>query len=480
MSTTTTPPRAADTALKSNAVGVPAILFFVFSAQAPLTGIIGAAALAVALGNGAGAPGAYLIVGLVIILFAVGFTAITRHIDAKGGFASIIGAGLGKRAGNGGSWLALLSYNTIQGAMYGLLGATVSGMVIQYTGAESPWWLWAVLAVLLVWFLGSRGIELGARVLAVLVSLEVLLLLVFAVVVLFTTPPAQFDLLASFGPTAILQGAPGIAIMFAIASMFGFESTAIYSGEAKDPRRTISRATYISVVSIAIFFAFVMWMLISYYGAQNAQAAALETLATDPALFVLQPLEATLGSWAGVVAQVLLVTSLIAGLLAFHNMITRYLHAMSGAGSMPAGLQRTNRSQSPAVASATQTVIAMVLLAPFALLGLPPVTTLFAWFSGLAVAALVLLYVITSVSIVLYFRRNRDQGNVWVGLVAPILAAVLMLGELALIITNFGLLTGSDPVTGWVMLATVPIAFVIGYLTLRPRVGSPMDRATAR
>ena len=56
--------------LKRGAIGVLGILFFVLSAQAPLTGIGGALPLAVALGNGAGAPAAYLVVGLVIALFA--------------------------------------------------------------------------------------------------------------------------------------------------------------------------------------------------------------------------------------------------------------------------------------------------------------------------------------------------------------------------------------------------------------------------
>ncbi len=45
------------TALRAGSVGVMGILFFVLSAQAPLTGIVGASPLAVALGNGAGAPG---------------------------------------------------------------------------------------------------------------------------------------------------------------------------------------------------------------------------------------------------------------------------------------------------------------------------------------------------------------------------------------------------------------------------------------
>ena len=84
-------------------------------------------------------------------------------------------------------------------------------------------------------------------------------------------PDGSIDVAASFSPAAVLAGAPGVALMFAVASMFGFESTAIYSGEAKDPKRTVARATYLSVAVIAIFFSFVSWMFVSYYGADASR-----------------------------------------------------------------------------------------------------------------------------------------------------------------------------------------------------------------
>jgi hypothetical protein len=97
------------TSLKKNAFGVPGILFFVLSAQTSLTSIVGAAGLVIALGNGAGAPGAYLVVEVVVIVFAIGFTTITRHLDTRGGFFAVISARLGFRVGVGGSFLALLA-----------------------------------------------------------------------------------------------------------------------------------------------------------------------------------------------------------------------------------------------------------------------------------------------------------------------------------------------------------------------------------
>ncbi|OBC12951.1 amino acid permease [Mycobacterium sp. 852013-50091_SCH5140682] len=474
MDTTPSP----QTNLKKNAFGVPSILFFVFSAQAPLTGIVGAAGLAVALGNGAGAPSAYLAVGLVIVLFAVGFTTVTRTIDAHGGFFAVIRAGLGQRVGTSGSLLALLSYNTVQFAMYGLLGASLSSLLANDLGLHLPWWLGALAAIALVWFLGSRNVELGAKVLAVLVSLEFLLLSAFAVGVIVTKGLGALNVAGSFSPGAFFYGAPGVAVMFAIASMFGFESTAIYAAEAKDPHRTVPRATYISVIIIAVFFALVIWMLIVYYGSANAQPAALDVLSTDPTQFVLQPLNAILGPWAGSVAQILLCTSLLAGVQAFHNMITRYFHALAEHHVFPHLLARTNRHQAPWIAAITQTILAVAGVAAFAIPGLDPITNLFTWFSGLAVLALVVLYVLSSVAIPAYFRRHPAPYPLWQTLIAPALATLCMAAVLWMVIDNFDALVGGNGPVMWTLLITVPTVAVIGLLIRQPtsRTNGPTDR----
>ena len=274
------PRKEHSTALRAGSVGVMGILFFVLSAQAPLTGIVGASPLAAALGNGAGAPGAYLVVGIVIVIFAVGFVAMSRKIQANGAFYAYVTAAFGRKVGAGAAWLALLAYSTVQAAMYGLYGAAFSGL-LGSAGMVVPWWLLAAVTMAGVQVLGSLNIELGARVLAVLVGLEVAILLMFGFTVLLRGGgPEGISLAASFSPAAIGAGAPGVAIMFAVASMFGFESTAIYSAEAKDAHRTVARATYLSVVVIAVFFSFISWMLVSYYGPSHvidAAGAALES-----------------------------------------------------------------------------------------------------------------------------------------------------------------------------------------------------------
>ncbi|BEL08616.1 APC family permease [Actinoplanes sichuanensis] len=455
--------------LKPNALGVVGILFFVFSAQAPLTGIAGAAPLAIVLGNGAGLPMAYLAAGLIILLFSIGFVAMGRHVVHAGAFYAYIGRGLGQATGITSAAVALFAYNVIQAAMYGLYGVIVAGLF-----GFGPWWVWTLLTMAIVQALGALGIDIGARVLAVLVAAEFSLLGAFALVTLFTAD----NLTAGevFSLDTALSGAPGVALMFAIASMFGFESTAIYGEEARDPQKTVPRATYLAVVIVSGFFAFVTWMLVAYYGPQNVVGAAGAALdAGDGAGFVFAAVGGQLGDWTGKVLEILLATSLFAGILAFHNSITRYLYSLSRDRVLHHSVGRLNRRHAPGLAGAIQTACVLLLVLPFALLGQDPVLTLFSWFSGVAVVAMMVNYFLTSVSVIVFFRREAPGSPVLTTLIAPLLGAIGIALAVWVIIANFTTLIGGTTATAAWLIGTVPAVALAGFAVAiaRRRVINP-------
>nr|WP_107102923.1 APC family permease [Streptomyces torulosus] len=461
--------------LKPDSLGVLGILFFVLSAQAPLTGIAGAVPIAVAIGNGAGAPAAYLAAGVVILLFSVGFVAMGRHVVDAGAFYTYIGKGLGRPTGSGSAGVALFAYCAVQAAMYGLYGATVSGLVEHYSGARVAWWVWALVTMVIVQVLGASGIEMGAKILAVFVLAEFSILIAFALVTFFKGGgPEGLGFTDSFSPSAALEGAPGVALMFAVASMFGFEATAIYGEEAREPRKTVPRATYLSVAVITGFFAFTSWMLVSAHGASQVTGDAGKALESgDAASFVFAPITALFGGWTGDVLPILLATSLFAGILAFHNSANRYLFSLGREGLLPHGLTVINRRHSPWVAGTVQTGISLLLVLPFAIFGKDPVLTLFSWFSGVAVLGIMLLYFLTSVSVVVFFRRSRADTRPWNTLIAPVLGALGIAGAIWLIIANFTTLIGGDQTTAIWLQITVPAVLVLGI------VGARLTRARA-
>ncbi|MEV0087166.1 hypothetical protein [Saccharopolyspora sp. NPDC050642] len=124
--------------LKRNALGTSDLVFIVVSAAAPLMVMIGVAPLAVLVG-GLGAPAAYLFAGIVLAVFAVGFTTFSRHVGNAGAFYSYIALGLGRTAGVAAALVALLSYNVLQIGVYGLLGDVTRSTFLDVFGTDLPW-----------------------------------------------------------------------------------------------------------------------------------------------------------------------------------------------------------------------------------------------------------------------------------------------------------------------------------------------------
>ncbi|MBK3565363.1 MULTISPECIES: APC family permease [unclassified Streptomyces] len=455
--------------LKPNALGVLGILFLVLSAQAPLTGIAGAVPISVGIGNGPGTAGAYVLVGVVTLLFSVGFVTMGRHVVDAGAFYTYIGTGLGRTTGAGSAGVALFAYCAIQAAMYGLYGSIVSGLVDAHTGLNLPWWVWSLATMAVVQILGATGIDMGAKLLAVFVLAEFSILLVFSLVTLFKGGgPEGLGFTETFSPSAVTQGAPGVAVMFAVASMFGFEATAIYGEEAREPKKTVPRATYLAVVVVVGFFALTSWMLVAAYGPSKAVAAAGKALASgDSTAFVFAPIAAQFGGWVNDVLPVLLATSLFAGLLTFHNSANRYLFSLGRDGLLPRRLCTLNSRHAPWTAGCVQTLVAVALVVPFALAGKDPVLTLFSWFSGVAVLAMMLLYLLTSVSVVVFFRRERLEVRLWNTLIAPVLATIAVAGAVWLILANFTTLIGGDSTTALWLALSVPVVMALSIVTAR-------------
>ena len=442
-------------------LGVPGIVFLVVASAAPLTAIGGALPVMLAIGNGAGTPSAYLAVALVLLLFSVGYAAMSRHVTDTGAFFAYVSRGLGRRVGLGSAGLALLTYSAIQAGVYGLAAATLQGLVVQYGGPDLPWWSWALVLVAVVGVLGYRNIDLGAKVLGLLLVLEIGIVAVLSVAIFVQGGPEGTSL-SSFTPSAFTGGSPGIALMFAVASFVGFEATSLYGEEAKDPRRTVPVATYVAVVLIGVFYAFASWAVVTAVGPSRVSATAGEH-PTDLVVGVVSG--QYLGAFGDHVLPILLFTSLFAALLSFHNAISRYFFALGRDGALPASLARIHaRHRSPHTGSVTQTVTALVVLVAFTIAGADPVAELFTWMSGLATVSVVVLMLLACTAVLVFFARTRLDRRPWNTLIAPALGGVGLLGILIAVLANFTtLIAGSSALAGF-FIALVVLAFVTGWL----------------
>lgn len=258
--------------------------------------------------------------------------------------------------------------------------------------------------------------------------------------------------------------------MFAIGSFIGFEATAIYGEETKNPRRTVPIATYVAVITIGVLYAVASWAIVLAFGSDNVQAVALENTA-DPTFIATTEY---LGSVTSDVMMVMLVTSLFAALLAFHNAISRYSHALSRSGFAPRGLSAVHaRHGSPHVGSLVQTASAFILVGIFALAGADPVLELFTWMAGVATVAMLVVMVLTSIAIVIFFARSDVDNRLWHTKIAPALGGLGLCAITALVIANFTTLIGGSQVLANVFLAIIAATFivasVVGHFVIRSR-----------
>ncbi|MEC8983537.1 MAG: amino acid permease, partial [Actinomycetota bacterium] len=108
-----------------------------------------------------------------------------------------------------------------------------------------------------------------------LLTLETGIILLLDVGILSNSPTPISDFsLEPFAPSAVFAGAIGVALMFAHASFIGFEGTAIYGEEAKDPKRTVPRATYTAVIFMGAFYSVTAFLIVNTVGINNAVGLA--------------------------------------------------------------------------------------------------------------------------------------------------------------------------------------------------------------
>jgi amino acid transporter len=455
--------------LKKNSLGVWEIAFFVIAASAPVF-VINVAFTTYVLG-GIGAPAGYLIGGFFLLFFAMAFTAMSKYIKNAGAFYAYISRGLGKLVGGGSAYVALFSYSIESIGFYGAFAYFAQFTFNDLFGINVPWQIWIFVMIAVIALLGHRSVNVGANVLLVFLSAEVVILAVLSIAVLIKEP--GHISIQPFMPSNVFV--PGIAaiLIFGFGAFTGFESTAIYSEEARNPDRTIPIATYVAVGFLALFYAFTVWIATVAFGLQGVMDFVSSDKASDLYFTMSQNF---LGHWAYIVMRILILTSIIACNIGFHNAVSRYGFALGREGLLPKYLGRSHpKFKSPYMASATQIVIAVILCVLVMVLGGDPYIHLFIWTYAAGVTGLVLMQFLAALAVLGYFWRDQRGYGIFRVKVAPIIGAIGLGGSYVLILTNYSLMTGyTSTISNIPFILYSPIAFVLGLIiAYRMKVRNP-------
>lgn len=440
-------------------IGVAEIVFFVVAASAPLTVAAGGVPATFSVTGVVGVPLIFVILGALLIVFTGGYAAMSRSISNAGAFYAYISQGLGRVAGLAAAFVALVSYNTMQIGLYGLFGFTTADWLKAKLSIDLPWWAVALGGAAIVAVLGYRRIDLNAKVLAVLLSLEFLTVLIFDLFQLGNAPGGIS--VSPFGWDAATTGAVGSAFCFTMAGFMGFESAAIYGEECRDPRRTVARATYIAVSIITVFYAFTAWAMTLGTGPGHIIDRSVKA---GPGL-VFELAGANVGKTFADAAQLFLVTSIFAALLSFHNAVARYFFALGRERVLPSALGSTHaRHGSPHLGSITQTVLAVVVVVVFAALDKDPVLALFTWLTNLGALGVILLLVAISVAVLGFFGRDHRGENLWNRILAPVISGLGLGVVFVACLMNFDVLLGtdSDSALSWGLPGLIFAAALVG------------------
>lgn len=477
MSTTTTRPEpdASDvshgTSLKSNSLGFVGIAFFVIAAAAPMAAFVGAGPVLFSI-LGPGVPLVYVMVAVVIAVFAVGYLRMSRHIVHAGGFVAYIARGLGKHAATGAAGIVIVTYIALQVGFWAQFGVFAQQLAAGWLGIDLPVWAWALAFIVLTTALAMRGVDLNLKVLGILLVLEiaVVAILVIGIVIGATGNPPSIE---SFSPSVLANPGFGVAVLFVFACFTTFEATTVFSEEARDPRRTIPLALYAVVLFVAVFYTVATWAVSYAVGPDQVQQAATEDLAG-----IIFGLAATyVGPWLDVTMQVLVVSSFIAMLIGMQNMFARYGFALARAGVLPKLLARVGRrSQAPAAAALANGVIVAVIVTGSLLAGADAIEVVYAWFVALGTVGFIVMMALASLAIVVFFLREKVEHGFWTTKAAPAASLVLVAAVLVIALQNYDAMLFSEGATAKLLLWLIPIGFALG--ALLPTVKKDIDYET--
>ena len=425
--------------LKRNAIGTMAVIFMAVATAAPITAMVGNVPIAVGFGNGSHAPAGFIVATVVLGLFAIGYSTMAKHITATGAFYGYISHGLGRVVGMASGLLITMAYIVFEASLIGIFSFFFQNLFSSQFDMTVPWLVPALLMMALNAILTYFDVNLAAKVLGVFLVTEIIMLSLGALAVLFKGGgPDGFAIaetlnpIGAFTPAAIAGASAGLGLFFAFWSWVGFESTAMYGEESKDPKRIIPRATMISVLGVGIFYVFISWMAVAGTGPKQSVELAQDPATASEIFFA--PVRDTYGEWAITLFNVLLVTGSFACGMAFHNCASHYIYALGREG-LSTGLQKTlgathTKHGSPYVASLVQSGITLVLILAFFFAGMDPYLHMYTLLAILGTMAILVVQSLCAFAVIAYFHFHKfhpSSAHWFKTFLAPLLGGIGML-----------------------------------------------------
>ncbi|MEP6482113.1 MAG: APC family permease [Rhodoglobus sp.] len=231
---------------------------------------------------GVHAPGVILLAFVPMYLIAVAYQELNKAEPDCGTTFTWASRAFGPIAGWMGGWGIIVADVIVMANLAQIAGQTTFGLLGNFgwkaagDASTNPWW---ELAAGLVWiaimtYICYRGIEVSARLQQVLLSIEVVVLIIFAIWALVRVYSGNgvagvslMPQLDWFNPFTLNFGAVlAPALLAAIFIYWGWDTAVAINEETADPGRTPGRAAIISTVLLLVTYSLVSTAAIAFAG----------------------------------------------------------------------------------------------------------------------------------------------------------------------------------------------------------------------
>lgn len=435
------------------------------AAHTPLAALWAVIPGAFVYGQVVATPLMFLLAGLILLAFVLGYSGLGRRIRHRGGLYVQVVQGLGRPVGLGVAALVFVAYVGVAVALYGFLGAMVSylaGSVLHVTISVRVSIILSALAIL---GLSLVPLKILARALLVVVVEQIFSLLWFDLSAVHH-PAGGHVSYAAVDPAWILSGSFGIGLVFAVTAFIGSEAGTTYSEDLERPERSIPVANYISYAVYTAVLVVSGWAVSVMAGGEEAPTQAAQLGGG----FVTSLVFRIAGPGNGTLVANLLIMNLIVGLLAtgitLNSMTARLATGLARDGVLPAafGIREFGRLARPAVAA--QPVIAGI--AAFIATYSPSGGLAFWLVIGSELIVTGVLTLASASSALWFLRGEADEGGFfgWEGQVIAGFVSVVTTGTLFVYgVTHIRVVApGSPPVAGWLVGVLIALVFGFGFV----------------
>jgi amino acid transporter len=420
---------------------------------------------------GTAAPLTVIAAAIAIALLGNTISQFSRSRPSTGSFVTFIGSAFGGYSAVATAVVLSVGYIIAIASVIAISGGWTHDILAKYVKVDIPWQALTAILVLIALYLVISGAKPSTKVAATFFAFELVLLIAIAVALL--ARHAAHINATPFDPSNLHRGFSGLSLGFPLAVYLfvGWENSAAMAEEARDARRAVPRAVFVSIAVIALLYIFLSYATVVGYNDNGAQLSAAPVPMVDAAQRVAFAL--------GVLAYIAGFTSIVSSLISAVNSQARIIFNSGREGLLPSAAGRvTERTRAPWVALLTFMVLGLGITYAFGWSTDPVV--FFGESATMGTILIALTYLVANLALPVYWRRHHRRSlNPLVHLLLP------LVGAAAIGYPLYELVKPGQPAPydhyRWVALGVIVLAALYGAFAYRrdPRLGERVGSIVA-